>query len=57
MPNWLFQIIGLVLTHISGPMREFLVKSIKQWEEKAKETKDPWDDILVFIIKCLLLIP
>jgi len=57
MKDWLIQIIGLVLTHISGPMREVLVKAVKEWEAKAKETKDPWDDILVFIIKCLLLIP
>jgi len=53
----LIQIVGLVLTHISGPMREVLVKAVKEWEAKAKETKDPWDDILVFIVKCLFLIP
>jgi len=57
MKDWLIQLIGLVLTHISGPMREFIVKAVKEWEEKAKQTQDPWDDILVFIIKCLLLIP
>jgi len=57
MKDWLIQIVGLVLTHISGPMREVLVKAVKEWEAKAKETKDPWDDILVFIVKCLFLIP
>jgi len=57
MKDWLIQVIGIVLTHLSGPMREVIVKAVKEWEEKAKETEDPWDDILVFIVKCLFLIP
>jgi len=57
MKDWLVQCIGIVLTHVSGQMRELLIDTVKEWEEKAKETKNPWDDLLVWIVKCLLLIP
>jgi hypothetical protein len=38
----------------SGPLREQIVKSINEWEVKAKETKDPWDDVLVAGVKLIL---
>jgi len=57
MKDWWLQILGLVLSHVSGPLREVMVKAVQEWEAKAKETKDPWDDLFVFFVKCLLLIP
>jgi hypothetical protein len=57
MPSWLLNLVQAVFGVASGPMREQIVKNIKEWELKAKETKDPWDDILVGIVKFLLVIP
>jgi len=38
-------------------MREAIVKAVKEWEQAAKETENPWDDILVGIVQCLLVLP
>jgi len=37
-------------------MRENIVKSVKEWEVKAKETKGKGDDLIVEIVKWLLVI-
>lgn len=57
MNNWMVALVQTMLTSVSGPMRQEIVKSIQQWEIKAKETKSPWDDILVGAVKWLLAIP
>ncbi len=46
----------LVWGSTSGPLRESIVKSVKEWEVKAKETKGKGDDILVAIVKSILAI-
>lgn len=49
--------LQLVWGSTSGPLRETVVKSVKEWEVKAKETKGKGDDILVAVIKAILAIP
>jgi hypothetical protein len=52
--TWILNLINLVMSTASGPLREQIVKSINEWEVKAQETKDPWDDVLVAGVKLLL---
>lgn len=54
MPNWLIVLLMNVLGSISGPLREQIVKSVREWEVKARETESPWDDVLVGCVKWLL---
>ncbi len=56
MPKWIWEIIHIVWGMTSGPMREAIVKSVKECEAKAAETKNPADDIIVGIVKWLLKI-
>lgn len=55
--TWWVKLLELIMGQVSGPLREMIVKSVKEWEAKAKETADPMDDILVGIVKWILLIP
>lgn len=57
MNAWWLKLLETILKTISGPLREAIVKSVKEWEAKAKETTNPWDDILVGIVKWILVIP
>jgi len=57
MKSWMSELLKLLLTVISGPMREIIIASVKEWEKKAAETAQPWDDIFVGIVKWLLQIP
>jgi len=57
MKDWWIKLIGVMLEHISGPLREAIKKSVIEWEKKAKETPNPWDDILVGVVKWILAIP
>lgn len=54
MGNWLIMLLWKVLESISGPLRDSIIKSVKEWEVKAKETESPWDDILVAAVKWVL---
>lgn len=57
MPSWVLALLQLVWGQTSGPLREAIVKSVKEWEVKARETKGPVDDIIVGIVKWILAIP
>jgi len=54
MSNWLVALLLKVLESISAPLREAIVKSVAEWEQKAAETASPWDDIVVGVVKWLL---
>ena len=56
MSSWLLTLLKTILGSISGPLREAIVNSVKEWEAMAKETASPWDDILVGVVKWLLVI-
>ena len=55
MNTWIVTLINLMLNSISGPLRQQIVQSVLDWEKKAAETKDnPWDDVMVAIVKSIL---
>ena len=56
MPKWAWNLIQIVWSSTSGPMREAIVKSVKEWEVKAKQTPGEFDDVVVEVIKWLLVI-
>lgn len=46
MNAWYLRILKMILGVISGPLREELVTSALAFRVKARETDNPWDDIL-----------
>lgn len=57
MPKWLLDLIHILFPLVSGPLREQIIEAVNKWEKAAKETSNPWDDILVGLVKWLLAIP
>ena len=57
MKDWWIKLVAQLLQVVSGPLRESIVKAVQEWEVKAKETGNPWDDILVAIVKFMLAVP
>ena len=55
MTEWILRLIGLIITVASPELRKSLVTMITTLEQQAKATKNPWDDILVGMLKQLLL--
>ena len=54
MNKWLLQLITMIVTVMSPELRKGLEDVINGLEEQAKSTKNPWDDILVGLLKTLL---
>jgi len=57
MKNWLRELLKLLIPVISAPLREVIIASVDDWEKKAAQTANPWDDIFVGLLKWLLQIP
>lgn len=55
MNELLVRIVLLLVTSMSPALREALKRFFQQLEADAKKTGEPWDDILVAILKTLLL--
>lgn len=55
MDKWLLRLISLIIGVASPELRKMLTDLLDQAEAKAKATKNPWDDILVGLLKQLLL--
>lgn len=53
--DW-WMLLPLVWERISKPLRDAIVKSVKEWEAKAKETPNDLDDVVVAVVKWLLMI-
>ena len=55
MNEWIFRLIGLIVAVASPELR----KALKEWldilEKRAAETPNPWDDILVAMLRTILL--
>ena len=51
----LVRIVLLLVTTMSPALRTALKKFFAELEADAKKTGEPWDDILVAILKTLLL--
>ena len=50
------QIIKLFLDAISPQIRQLIIDFVKDLSKRAEQTPNPWDDILVFILRTLLAI-
>ena len=55
MNEWILRLIGLVVTVASPELRQALEDWLTTLEAQAKKTANPWDDILVGMLKTLLL--
>lgn len=57
MSKWWLSLVPLVLSAISGPLRDDIIKFAKANREKARATSNPWDDFAADIICWVLGIP
>lgn len=55
MNEWILRLISLVVTVASPELRQGLEGWLDGLETQAKKTANPWDDILVAMLKTLLL--
>lgn len=49
----LLKLIRLIITNLSPSLLAFIREQIPVWEAKAKESPNPWDDLLVEALKAL----
>jgi len=49
------KLLASIITMISPEIKEYLKKIILELEEKAKATANPFDDLLVELVKMILL--
>ena len=54
MNKWLLQLITMVVTVMSPELRKGLDDVLNDLDAKAKKTANPWDDILVGLLKTIL---
>ena len=57
MNKWLWRLLELILVQASPTIRDSLCKGLKELEEKAKETDNKWDDVLVGVLQTVLQCP
>lgn len=57
MGNWMINLFQQLLCVTSGPIREMLNNFAKELRANAKETTNPWDDILADVVCWLLAVP
>ena len=55
MNEWILKLISLIFSVASPELRRSLEDWIVKLEAQAKATKNPWDDVLVALLKQLLL--
>lgn len=54
MNQWIFRLISLVVGVASPEIRKGANELLDQLEEKAKKTPNPWDDMLVGMLKSIM---
>ncbi len=54
MEKILYKILAAILKAISPQIRAIVVEFIKRLEVEAPKTPNPWDDLLVLVLKVLL---
>lgn len=54
MNKWILQLITMIVTVMSPELRKGLEDVINGLDAQAKKTANPWDDILVGLLKTLL---
>jgi len=57
MDKWVLKIIKLVIEQASPEIRKTVCNALDQAAEKAKETKNPWDDVLIGLIQTIVNCP
>ena len=55
MNEWILRLIGLIISVASPELRKMIEQMLNQLEQQARATKNPWDDILVAMLKQVLL--
>lgn len=55
MNEWILRLIGLMISVASPELRKMLAAMLDQLEEQARATKNPWDDILVAMLRQIIL--
>ena len=56
MNTWIVVLLQQVVTQISPEIRKTMVDLVNKLEVDAKKTVNPWDDIVVGIVKFVLVI-
>lgn len=54
MDVWIFRLIGLVIGVVSPEIRTGVKELLDILEKKAKQTANPWDDILVAMLRQIM---
>ena len=55
MNEWILRLIGLIVGVASPELRAVITQWLTQLEAAAKKTANPWDDMLVGMLKQILL--
>lgn len=55
MEKWLWRLISLVIPVVTPALRDMLKELLNKLEESAKKTENPYDDILVEMLKAITL--
>lgn len=51
----LLKILGMLISVASPELRKMLEEWILEFEAKAKETDNPWDDMLAAVLKAIIV--
>jgi len=54
MNEWILRLVGLIVGVASPELRAMLDQWLEQLDDQAKKTPNPWDDILVGMLKSIL---
>ncbi|GAH96921.1 unnamed protein product [marine sediment metagenome] len=54
MNQWIFRLIALVVGVVSPEIRKGAAELLDDLEKKAKATANPWDDMLVAMLKNIM---
>jgi len=55
MNEWILRLIGMIFSVASPELRKGIEEWLNNLDAQAKKTSNPWDDILVGLLKTLLL--
>lgn len=54
MNEWILRLISLIVGSASPELRKLIKEWVLELEKRAKETPNPFDDVLVGLIKIVL---
>ena len=53
MSNIILKILPLLISVLSPTLKELLCKFVTEFEAKAKETENDWDDVAAYLLRTL----